>query len=397
MGQPGRALGNTAGPFKVRFDDGVSSGSGTIASVSLADGSGFSFALPGAQASASSREGGSGLGYAGVQPGVSLHYAVIPTGVKESIELANANAPATFTFVLTPNAGSRFAAVQAADGSWIFTAPGGTTPLFVLQAPTVGDAGTLIRTGGELVPVATGSQQPASLDVRATGDGSFLATLSIDPQWLQDPARLFPVLIDPTVTLSPDSRDAVFDTSCGTCTPAVGTTMNVAGGVAGAAYQDSVLQFDLSGIVPTGISSATLALWWSSCAPLACGTASGNGQQGDIGLYQLSTAWNQSTTTADLRYFSTQLSHVPLTVWSGGDQPNKWVLYVSRLGVGQLAQRHVREQRIPPATGGRHVAVRLPRGRLRRRHAFTAADDHVEQRRVRALPAADRPLERRRV
>jgi RHS repeat-associated protein len=325
VGDSGTVRGNAAGPFKVRFNDQLAAGDGTIGTVLLPNGGGFTFGLPGAGRSSANSEAANALAYMHVQPGVALHYSVTASGVKESIELADAQAPSSYVFRITPLAGSQFVAQRRADGAWIFTAPGAGRPSFVLEPPIVGDASTLMPIAGELVPIATGTQAPAELDVHSLGDGSFLAKVTIDAQWLRDPARLFPVLIDPTVTISPDSRDAVFNLACGSCTPSVGTTMNVADGLAGAGYQASVLQFDLGGITPTGITGGTLSLYWSNCAPLTCGTASGNGQQGDIGLYQMATAWNLSTTTAEIAYLSTQLSHVTLNVWSGGDQPNKWV------------------------------------------------------------------------
>jgi hypothetical protein len=53
----------------------------------------------------------------------------------------------------------------------------------------------------------------ASLSVKED-EGDFLVTLTIDEKWLQDKERVFPVVLDPTIYVQPDTADGEYDRSC---------------------------------------------------------------------------------------------------------------------------------------------------------------------------------------
>jgi hypothetical protein len=94
------------------------------------------------------------------------------------------------------------------DGSWAVFRGAAAEPVFVLQAPRAVQA-----PGGRAA--APGRAPRAAMTVR--GHGSWLdVRLSIDRGWLTAPGRQFPVLLDPTITIQPDARDAHRVTNCTT-------------------------------------------------------------------------------------------------------------------------------------------------------------------------------------
>jgi hypothetical protein len=313
----GYALESAANSFTVRFKDGPQATDGSFASVSLPGGGGFTLGLPGATPAPRTNEGSNGLVYRGIAPGTDLHYVVGNTGVKEALVLSNAIAPASYSFRLTPSPGTSLSAARRADGSWAFSTSGSALPLFVLERPSVIDNAqptTSLSTAG-------GTSGPANLTVLPQADGSFQLQLGVDPGWLADPARIFPVLLDPSVTIQPNSNDANFTLPNGAATS--GTQLLTGGNT------ESTLQFNLGQIPAGNVTSAYVSLYWQDCYPLTfqsdgCGFFSGNGQSSDVGLYQMTAAWSMSSTANTLSYNSTYLSHVTFAPWWGGDQPRSW-------------------------------------------------------------------------
>lgn len=119
--------------------------------------------------------------FASPLPGVTVRYDSLPNGLKESTLLASAAAPASFTYTVAVSAG--VSAQAGADGSVVFRSADGT-PAFVMPAPSMTDA--------------AGASSPAVAVTLAPAAGGYTLTLSADPKWLADPARKFPVAIDPT-------------------------------------------------------------------------------------------------------------------------------------------------------------------------------------------------------
>ncbi|MGI8914478.1 MAG: hypothetical protein ACR2JY_11975, partial [Chloroflexota bacterium] len=136
---------------------------------------------------------GATASYANVWPGVSVRYAALPDGVQEALTLASA-APHTFAFALTLSPGLTAAAQP--DGRVTITDHQGAV-VFTLPAPSMQDS----------------SGRPAgrsrAVHLTLSPDGTTL-TLAADPAWLADPARVYPVRIDPSVTLAPPPRTATW-------------------------------------------------------------------------------------------------------------------------------------------------------------------------------------------
>jgi len=316
----GFALENVANKFHARFTASPALAGGVLAEFAPSEATSFALSLPDVQiGSTMLPEGDNGVVYTGALRGADLHYRVTATGVKEGIELADASAPTTFTFKLVPKDGDQYEARANPDGSWKLNAKGEPEPLFVFPRPSVSDSSATAELDGRKWPIAPGPDKAVSLAVESLKDGSFQLTLALDPGWLKDPSRVFPVLIDPDVTIAPDSRDAIFNSVCSTCTPTVGSTINVAGN-----SQSSALQFDLGQIPAGNITSASVSLFWWNCYPLNCGWFWGNGQAGDIGLFRLTSPWGMSTTTGQISYATPYLSNRHFDVWSGGQQPGSY-------------------------------------------------------------------------
>ncbi len=128
------------------------------------------------------------LTFRNVTPGVDLEHMIQTDGVKETLILAEPPA--------------------ASSWSWTMRITG--------VAPKLDDHGTvnLVGADGEVVmhiptPVAwdssgqEGSHSPLlinpSVSLKETSKGVWQYTVSIDPEWLSDPERVYPVFVDPTL------------------------------------------------------------------------------------------------------------------------------------------------------------------------------------------------------
>jgi hypothetical protein len=170
-------------------------------------------------------------------------------------------------FVLTLTPDSRTTLQQA-----------GTGPITVTQTlPVYGDDGTQYRTVQEVEfvisapiardssadPVAAATTGPSTMTLQPATAGPQQVSLAIDPAWLQDPHRTFPVTLDlPIATGLSESKTSVFGTvtSCAPTTPAPRT--RVAVGTEGGCDYHGLLYFDVTSILPgTPIVSATLNLY----------------------------------------------------------------------------------------------------------------------------------------
>ncbi|MGI8916875.1 MAG: hypothetical protein ACR2JY_24400, partial [Chloroflexota bacterium] len=134
---------------------------------------------------------GTSASYANAWPGVDVTDAAVPDGLKENLTLASAAAPHAFSFRLSLSSG--LSATAQPDGSIRIGAAQGTL-VFTLPAPSMQDR----------------SRRPAGRSravTRTLGPGGSAPTLAADPAWLADPARVYPVRIDPSVTLAPPTQD----------------------------------------------------------------------------------------------------------------------------------------------------------------------------------------------
>ncbi|MCL2024402.1 MAG: DUF6531 domain-containing protein [Coriobacteriia bacterium] len=124
--------------------------------------------------------------YNNVYEHMDVEYLVRETGVKESI-IYNAHTDITsFSYAL--KAPSNLSVMQAGNTIEMFV-PGDVSgedePLFVITAPYLFDANGAVSTDATMT---------------LSGEGiSYRVDVEIDEQWLSDPVRVFPVVLDPTV------------------------------------------------------------------------------------------------------------------------------------------------------------------------------------------------------
>ncbi|MFI7672301.1 RHS repeat-associated core domain-containing protein [Actinophytocola sp. NPDC049390] len=130
---------------------------------------------------------GATVTYPGIRPGVDLELTARPGGVKETIVLRDSSAPREFRFPL--HTGLR---PTLRDGRLLLTDRGGATRAVIPPGDMVDAAAAL------------------STAVTYRLDGTTLV-VTLDDGWLADPARRYPVRVDPTVSLP--VSDGAADTS----------------------------------------------------------------------------------------------------------------------------------------------------------------------------------------
>ena len=143
--------------------------------------------------------GPSAASYLGVANETTLSYKVLNWGVEQSLTLASNAAPASFTCTVS-HPGLTMAQTPAASGASTFRAT--PCPLFFLSGISVYDASHRCQRQPGDLPGATMSVVP--------GNGRSTLTYSVPRSWLADPARVYPVTIDPAVTLNPTPGDNAY-------------------------------------------------------------------------------------------------------------------------------------------------------------------------------------------
>ena len=203
--------------------------------------------------------------YADAWPSADLRVKVYPEGVKEDIILKDATAPKSFTFDL-----AELGAVNA-------TQVGNTVEYIeTLTGKVVG------RIPEPFAVDAKGVRGPVTLTLAGSA-----VTLAVDSAWLADPARVWPVVLDPTTTIQPDptaGKDAFISSVNPTAN--YGTDTNLHAGALASDKRRSLLQFALPAIpVGSAVSVAGLMLYLVG------------GDTGDynIDAYNVTSTWDEST------------------------------------------------------------------------------------------------------
>jgi hypothetical protein len=134
--------------------------------------------------------------YADVFPGIDLEYDVSPSALKESVVLSEAPTSAEVAY------------------TWLVTAPG-----LVVEGNEHGDLEFLDPDGAVVfsMPIPAmwdssgveGEREPADanipFEVTQVSDDMYEVTLRPDVGWLGDPARIYPVYVDPTLQTGPST------------------------------------------------------------------------------------------------------------------------------------------------------------------------------------------------
>ena len=282
--------------------------------------------LNGAQKSPG-RVNGNAVSYAGVVAGTDLKYAVGATGVEETLALHSAHASSQYDFTLVAPHGIRPVVTELPDGSWMVSSAGSPEPLFVLDAPIATDA---TQKSGE----APDSSHHVSLAASVSGT-SIRASIDVDAAWLQSPARVFPVQVDPTVTLQPEAQDGSWAVCTG-CTSGPNPPGLWVGSDDSSLFRSAV-QFGLSGM-PAGatVTSASLGLYYHNVCIGTSNPQFCDGTSHTIDAHQVTAPWSQTTTSDQMQYSSTVLSSATLSAATLGSP--QWLNWdITSLFEGWLA------------------------------------------------------------
>ncbi|TDD55309.1 DNRLRE domain-containing protein, partial [Nonomuraea terrae] len=303
--------GNDTNDFSTRFGDTTSK----LMRVALGE-QRLALGLPGEARQVTPRVEGSKVTYQGaLGEGTDLVYEVSATGVKESIVLARApQGPPSYTFTFTVSGGLR--AAPNADGSIAFMPPSGKTAVFTIPKPFMTDAAD--------DPTAPhGKRYSPAVTQTATQQGDQVTiTVSADAGWLSAPERAWPVIIDPTVVVTPDastSNDAMIVSS--SPRENYDGDLRLAAGVSGRAIYRGVIKFpEVASLVPAGatLDNAELGLYYDQ-------TLAGTAASVPLEARAITQAWDPSTVTWNS--INTQMGAVAATTTYQSAQANVWHTY----------------------------------------------------------------------
>lgn len=157
-----------------------------------ADGQWVSFALRGADGAPRVREDAATFDTA--TPGTDVTYEAMGAGVKESIELIAApDQPTSYVFDVAASSGLR---LRLSDAGGIDVVDGAGDLVFAMAAPFMVDSAS----------PALAESTDVSYDLASTAQGWTVA-MTPSQEWLTAPERVYPVVIDPTITLPQASVD----------------------------------------------------------------------------------------------------------------------------------------------------------------------------------------------
>ena len=164
-----------------------------------------SFSLVGAAAAAVTVTGSQAT-YVDVLPGVDAVYDTRAETVEQTLRLKSASAPTSFSSLVTVPSG---ASIRAdADGSLSLLSADGSVQ-GSLPAPVMRDSShDLDHDTSSAVTYTVSGVSPR-----------YTVTVTPDHRWLRDPRRVFPVMLDPTVTFGTANDLGCYVTNPGTGTP----------------------------------------------------------------------------------------------------------------------------------------------------------------------------------
>ncbi len=239
------ALKSTATPVTSKFSDGFDGAPVTLSTPS------WSASIDFLGAAEPTPIGlGSDVVYGEVAQGTDLSYEALSSGAKETLVLHGASSPSTYRFKVGLTG---LELRLGADGTPAAYLPGSSHEVLSLGTLTVWDSS---KSGAADEPAYC---QNASTTVEAVPGGA-IVTYHIDPAWLADPARVFPVKVDPTLTTT-----AGRDTFVGTANPdtsydSVGWIRSGQVDPTSTGYSRSYVGFDVSSLASSTVTSATLNL-----------------------------------------------------------------------------------------------------------------------------------------
>lgn len=146
------------------------------------------FGLAGAAAVRSTPSGNS-ISYQDILPSTDVTLHAGNAGMKEDIVLHSAAAPSVFVFPLVLQG---VTASVAPDGEVLFTDAAGAKRAIIPQGYMQDSADPVHHVGA--------ISQGVTYTVVSTGAGLTALKVSLDRSWLEDPSRVYPVVVDPTTS-----------------------------------------------------------------------------------------------------------------------------------------------------------------------------------------------------
>ena len=210
--------------------------------------------------------------YRDVKPGTDLRFQSLPEGIKGEIVLRRRpSGPVSFRFPLS----LRGLSASQAGGAVMLRDQDGA-PALRLPRPWMGDAGS---DPGAARGAATDKVTLSLSQER----GQAVVTLTPDRTWLDDPARRYPVTIDPTVLVVANHH--TFVRSNLNVPQSAASTLESGSPDAGATTSRALVRFDLASLTGKRILGAELSAmetWSYSC------TAS------PVSVYRITSSWAAS-------------------------------------------------------------------------------------------------------
>ncbi|MEU4731229.1 DNRLRE domain-containing protein [Streptomyces sp. NPDC023588] len=225
--------------------------------------------------------------YKNAVAGADLSYRVGNGQVKEDIVLAERPAgPVSFTFTLDTEGG--LAPETRKDGSIAFFGEAPGTPVMVIPAPYMTDA----KKDPQSVTGGTYSTKVTQKLTRDADGKGWKLTLTPDATWLAAKERQYPVVIDPTITITPIAS-ASEDTMVLSDQPSTNfnNTWKLAVGKTDTGIARSLIKFPLDEI-PAGVKvdAARLSLYYDQAHTT-------NGNAVALEAHRATGAWSEAGTT----------------------------------------------------------------------------------------------------
>ncbi|HEY0491948.1 MAG TPA: hypothetical protein VGD57_00580, partial [Candidatus Dormibacteraeota bacterium] len=137
---------------------------------------------------------GNSASYEATHPGLTFDFSSLPNGLKENIELADASQPHTLTYNLSASDGLTPSLTE--DGGIEFQNAKEET-VVSLPAPVMFDS----------APGEPALSHAIHYGLQPREGGGWTLTLEADSAWLESPDRVWPAVIDPTVTVPTSELD----------------------------------------------------------------------------------------------------------------------------------------------------------------------------------------------
>lgn len=289
------------GPAEVDLTLAEDASDDELVEIGLGDGATIAYGLEGA-ADVEPDVDGAVATYEDALPGVDLELESTPRGLKETIVLASADVPASFRFPLELDG---LTATLEVDGGIAFRDDDDEVVAVVPPGFMV-DSGPGEGVRSDDVAYALESEE-----------GQTVLVVTPDRAWLQDPARVWPVRVDPTVERSAFETTYVKQGSSADRSGHAEMRVGMEGGALTAAY----MKFFLNIGADHYVTAATLSAWNSysvgGCTPKP------------VGVYRVTESWTPSglQTWPGAAYASTPVDTRSFAHGGGAGCPASWAQF----------------------------------------------------------------------